>query len=292
MRSLPPLTALRVFEAAGSHLSFTEAAKSINVTQGAVSRQIKQLEDYLGVPLFVRLHHKLELTDAGSQLLPKLEQSFNMMEEAINEIRDPNQRQKMKILVPPTLATRWLARRLADFRERYPVLELSIYDRPIDHILFDCEIRFGLAAKPKNFSELLFLEQHIPVCLPSMLERAGQLELESNNLLHILHDGKNLPVWDDWLREAGLKDRVNTEGGIAFSTLDQAINALKSGAGFAVIEKHMITKELEEKTLVQFSDIEITGPYGYWLDIPAEKEGLSKVILFCDWLRQQSYLRK
>lgn len=289
MRSLPPLTALRVFEAAGKHLSFTEAAKSLNVTQGAVSRQIKQLEDYLGVPLFVRLHHKLELTDAGRQLLPKLEQSFNMMEEAINYIRDPNQRQKLNILVPPTLATRWLAGRLADFRQRYPELELSIYDHSSDQVQFDCEIRFGRTAKPKHFSELLFLEQHIPVCLPSMVERAGQLEQESSNLLHILHEGKKLPVWEDWLRAAGLDDRISAQRGMAFSTLDQAISALKTGAGFAVIEKRMIRKELENNALVQFNDTEISGPYGYWLDIPAERQGLSKVIRFCDWLRQQSY---
>ncbi|WP_458576410.1 LysR family transcriptional regulator [Aliamphritea spongicola] len=81
-------------------MSFTQAAHVLNVTQGAVSRQIKQLEDYLGVPLFIRLHHRLELTDAGRQLLTKLEQSFNLMEGAVQELRDPNQRQKLNILVP------------------------------------------------------------------------------------------------------------------------------------------------------------------------------------------------
>ena len=289
MRSLPSLTALRVFETAGKQLSFTLAAKQLHVTQGAVSRQIKQLEDYLGVPLFVRLHHKLELTDAGRQLLLKLDQSFNLMESAITGIRDPNQRQKLTILVPPTLATRWLAGRLPDFRQHYPELELSIYDHPCDQILFDCEIRFGRSARPKHFSELLFLEQHIPVCLPDMLERADQLEQESSNLLHILHEGEKLPVWDDWLRAAGLNDRIDADHGLAFSTLDQAISALKAGAGFAVIEKHMISCELKDKVLVQFSDTEISGPYGYWLDIPAEKQGLSKVIHFSDWLRQQQF---
>ena len=289
MRSLPSLTALRVFEIAGKQLSFTLAAKQLHVTQGAVSRQIKQLEDYLGVPLFVRLHHKLELTDAGRQLLPKLDQAFSLMEGAITEIRDPNQRQKLNILAPPTLATRLLARRLTDFRQCYPELELSIYDRPSDEILFDCEIRFGRTAKPKDISELLFREQHIPVCLPDMLERAMQLEYEASNLLHILHKGEKLPVWDDWLRAAGLNDRINADQGLAFSTLDQAINALKAGAGFAIIEKHMIRNELENNVLAQFSETEISGPYGYWLDIPVAKQGLSKVLYFRNWLRQQQF---
>lgn len=287
MRSLPSLTALRVFETAGKQLSFTQASKQLHVTQGAVSRQIKQLEDYLGVPLFVRLHHKLELTDAGQQLLLKLEQSFNLMEGAIQEIRDPNQRQKLHILVPPTFATRWLTARLADFRYRFPELELSIHDHRNDQVRFDCEIRFGRTAQPKHFSELLFLEQHVLVCEPELQLRADSLEKESNNLLHILHDSKKLPVWEDWLSTAQLSDIVDAKRGIEFSTLDQVINAIKAKVGFAVIDKNMISNELRDKTLVQHGDIEVSGPYGYWIDIPADNQGLSKVIHFTDWLREQ-----
>ena len=287
MRSLPSLTALRVFEAAGKQLSFTQAAKQLHVTQGAVSPQIKQLEEYLGVPLFIRLHHKLELTDAGKQLLSKLEQSFDLMESAIEEIKDPNQRLRLNILVPPTFATRWLAGRLADLRKNFPELELAIYDRPSDQLLFDCEIRFGQTAKPKHFSELLFLEQHVPVCLPDMIERAQNLEQESDNLLHILHEDMRLPVWKDWLAAAGKSEHINPDAGISFNTLDQVIHALNAGAGFAVIDKHMIGRELQLQGLVQFSDISVNGPYGYWLDIPAERQGLSKVIRFTEWLRGQ-----
>lgn len=287
MRSLPSLTALRVFETAGKQLSFTLTAKQLHVTQGAVSRQIKQLEDYLGVPLFVRLHHKLELTDAGRQLLFKLEQSFNLMEGAIQDIRDPNQRQKLNILAPPTFATRWLAGRLTDFRYRYPELELSIHDHHSDQVRFDCEIRFGRTAKPKHFSELLFLEQHIPVCIPELTERTCHLEKEANNLLHILHEGKKLPVWHDWLYAAQLNDVIDADRGIEFSTLDQVINAIKTGAGFAVIDTNMISSELRDNILMKFSDVEVSGPYGYWLDIPADNQGLSKVIHFTDWLREQ-----
>ncbi|TDR14809.1 DNA-binding transcriptional LysR family regulator [Marinomonas communis] len=287
MRQLPSLTALRVFEVAGKQLSFTMAAKQLYVTQGAVSRQIKQLEDYLGVPLFVRMHHKLELTDSGRQLLQKIEQSFDLIETAVTEIRDPKLRQKLNILVPPTLATRWLARRLTEFHKRFPELEVSVYDHPSEHVLFDCEIRFGRMAKPKHFSEMLFLEQHVPVCLPDMIDRAQNLTLEAGNLLHILHEGERLPVWRDWLEAAGLHQQVDADRGLSFSTLDQAISALKAGTGFAVIEKHMISRELEEGRLAQFSDIEVSGPYGYWLDIPPERQGLSKVVFFREWLHEQ-----
>lgn len=288
MRSLPPLTALRVFETAGKHLSFTQAAKDLHVTQGAVSRQIKQLEEYLGVPVFIRLHHKLELTDAGRQLLPKLEQSFNLMEVAVQELRDPNQRQKLSIFAPPTYATRWLAPRLADFNKRFSELKLSIQDQESEHALFDCSIRFGRTAKPNHYSELLMLEQHIAICAPELVEKAQQLETEERCLLHILHDRKRLPVWGNWLQEAGMAELVDVSRGMEFSTLDQVINAAVSGAGFAIIDKYMISQELKSQALVQFSDVEVAGPYGYWLDVSSERQGLAKVIRFTEWLRQSS----
>ncbi|MFP3456442.1 LysR substrate-binding domain-containing protein [Psychrobacter sp. SIMBA_152] len=285
MRSLPALTSLRVFETAGKCLSFTKAASQLNVTQSAVSRQIKHLEDYLGVPLFVRRHHRLDLTAAGQQLLSKLEQSFNLMETAVQELRDPNQRQKLTLLFPPTFATRWLAPRLADFHIHSPELQLSIHNNDSEHNIFDCHIRFGRTARPNHYSELIMLEQHVAVCAPHLLEQAKQL---NGNLLHILHEGQRLPVWENWLQAAGLTGEVDVNGGMEFSTLDQVSNAAINGAGFAIVDKRMISHELKMGTLVPFSQIEVSGPYGYWLDIKAERQGLAKVIRFTEWLRQIS----
>lgn len=285
MRSLPALTSLRVFETAGKCLSFTKAASQLNVTQSAVSRQIKHLEDYLGVPLFVRRHHRLELTAAGQQLLSKLEQSFNLMETAVQELRDPNQRQKLTLLFPPTFATRWLAPRLADFHIHSPELQLSIHNNDSEHNIFDCHIRFGRTARPNHYSELIMLEQHVAVCAPNLLEQAQQL---NGNLLHIIHEGQRLPVWENWLQAAGLTGEVNVDGGMEFSTLDQVSNAAINGAGFAIVDKRMISHELKMGTLVPFSQVEVSGPYGYWLDIKAERQGLAKVVRFTEWLRQVS----
>jgi len=285
MRSLPPLTALRVFETAGKHLSFTEAAKTLHVTQGAVSRQIKQLEDYLGVPLFVRLHHKMELTTAGVELLTKLEQSFDLMEDAIHDIRGDKQRQKLNVCAPPTFATRWLAPLLSDFQQRYPELELSVHNQESEHIIFDCVIRFGLLAKPRLYSKLLMLEQHVAVCAPTLESQASTLSFKHCNFLHILHDGQRLPVWGNWLRAASIDSNENDHRGMEFSTLDQVINAVRTGAGLAIIDKRMITEELREGSLVQFSNVELPGEYGYWLDIVKERQGLSKVQHFCQWLQ-------
>ncbi|MGH1539441.1 MAG: LysR family transcriptional regulator [Arenicella sp.] len=288
MRLLPPLSALRIFEVAGKQQSFTVAAKQLSITPGAVSKQIKQLEDYLGIPLFVRLHHKLELTEAGQELLQSLEQSFNLMEAAVSKVRDPNQRQKLSILAPPTFATRWLASRLTDLHHRFPKLELSVHNHYSEQIRFDCEIRFGRAKKPKHFSKLLFIEQHIPVCAPQLLERSKDLINENGNLLHILHQGKKLPIWESWLKAAKLDGAFDVEKGLEFSTLDQVINSIKAGTGFAVIDKNMIRHELQQGTLVQFNQTEVNGPYGYWLDISAEHQGVSKVTHFTQWLLQQA----
>jgi len=285
MRSLPALTSLRVFETAGKYLSFTKAASKLNVTQSAVSRQIKHLEDYLGVPLFVRRHHRLELTAAGQQLLTKLEQSFNLMETAVQELRDPNQRQKLTLLFPPTFATRWLAPRLADFHIHSPELQLSIHNNDSEHNIFDCLIRFGRTDLPNHYSELIMLEQHVAVCAPELLEQAKQL---NGNLLHIIHEGERLPVWENWLQAAGLTGEADVNGGMEFSTLDQVTNAAINGAGFAIVDKRMISQELKTGTLVPFSQIEVSGPYGYWLDIKAERQGLAKVVRFTEWLRQIS----
>jgi DNA-binding transcriptional LysR family regulator len=288
MRSLPALTSLRVFETTGKCLSFTQAAAQLHVTQSAVSRQIKQLEDYLGVALFIRRHHHLELTESGKQLLAKLEQSFNLMESAVQELRDPKQRQRLTLLVPPTFATRWLAPRLASLHRHSPELELSIHNSDSDHKLFDCCIRFGRTARPSHYSELIMLEQHVAVCAPELVDRARHLDQTDGSLLHILHKGERLPVWQNWLQAAGLTDQVDANRGMEFSTLDQVTNAAINGAGFAIIDKHMISRELQSGALVPFSDIEVSGPYGYWLDINAERQGLAKVIRFTEWLREIS----
>ena len=288
MRSLPAMTSLRVFETTGKCLSFTQAATQLHVTQSAVSRQIKQLEDYLGVALFYRHHHRLELTAAGKQLLAKLEQSFNLMESAIQELRDPKQRQRLTLLAPPTFATRWLAPRLASFHRHSPELELSIYDSNIDNKLFDCCIRFGRTAKPRHYSELIMLEQHIAVCAPRILDQADDIKNADGYLLHILHNGKRLPVWQNWLLAANLIDQVDARRGMEFSTLDQVTNAAISGGGFAIIDKHMVNNEVQTGSLVKFSDVEVSGPYGYWLDINTERLSLSKVIRFMEWLREVS----
>lgn len=285
MRTLPPLKSLRVFEATARALSFTRAALELNVTQGAVSRQIKSLEDYLGTPLFVRHARSLSLTEAGAALLPEIAGAFDTLESALDSVKSGDSRTTLHILSPPTLASRWLASRLGDFHDRFPDFSLVLLDRDSDRELADCEIRFGREANTRCHSENLFLETHVPVCAPPLLDAAQDMASQQKRLLHVRHQGKPLPIWSDWFVAAGIGDRVNPAAGITYSTLEQVINAAKAGSGFAVIDRRMIADELAQGSLLQFSPVETTGPYGYWLDVPKSKLGLSKVDRFTDWLR-------
>ncbi|MGH8435798.1 MAG: LysR substrate-binding domain-containing protein [Pseudomonas sp.] len=289
MRQLPSLNTLRVFEEVARHRSFSQAAEILNVTQGAVSRQIKQLEGYLGVTLFVRTPRGLSLTPAGTSLAPHLGEAFDHIERALQAVRVPNLRQRLRILAPPTWASRWLSPRLKAFCQRYPDISLSVSNQASPETLAetDCHIRFGLSAASTGDSRLLVMERHIAVASPELFDNQQAPDLSQHPLLHILHEGKRLKVWENWLEAMGRSD-IEADQGLEFSTLDQVIHTALAGGGLAVIDRQMIERELAEGRLLPITPVEVVGPYGYWLDIPADKRGLSKVELFSTWLNLMS----
>jgi len=285
MRQLPSLNMLRVFEEVARHRSFSQAALGLNVTQGAVSRQIKQLEDYLGVALFIRTPQGLSLTETGLALSPQLSDAFDHVERALQAVRVPNLRQRLRIVAPPTWATRWLSAHLRAFCQCYPDISLSVtHQSGHDNLAeIDCHIRFGLEAATQCSSQLLVMERHMAVASPELFVNGQPPDLRQFPLLHILHDGKRLKVWENWLAAMGRED-VDAGQGLEFSTLDQVIHTALAGGGLAVIDRQMIEKELANGSLLPITPLEVLGPYGYWLDVANDKQGLSKVRLFTDWL--------
>ncbi|MDI3273370.1 LysR substrate-binding domain-containing protein [Pseudomonas sp. AL03] len=285
MRQLPSLNMLRVFEEVARHRSFSQAALGLNVTQGAVSRQIKQLEDYLGVALFIRTPQGLSLTETGLALSPQLSDAFDHVERALQAVRVPNLRQRLRIVAPPTWATRWLSAQLRAFCQRYPDISLSVTNQTGHDNLaeIDCHIRFGLEAASHCSSQLLVMERHMAVASPELFINGQPPDLRQFPLLHILHDGKRLKVWENWLAAMGRED-IDAGQGLEFSTLDQVIHTALAGGGLAVIDRQMIEKELANGSLLPITPVEVVGPYGYWLDVANDKQGLSKVRLFTDWL--------
>ncbi|KWI52216.1 LysR family transcriptional regulator [Burkholderia pseudomultivorans] len=287
MRRLPSLIALRFFEETARHLSFNRAAVSLCVTQGAVSRQIRLLEDALGVRLFERDHKGVRLTEAGQRLLPFVGQAFDTIERGIGEVAAgrPGAKRRLTVSLPPTFATQWFSPRLGTLAEALPDVELSIRTEPADDC--HCHIRFGRAVRPGMQSELLMMERHALVGAPRY--RGDTLDALFGRLpsLHVLHEGKRLTLWADWCEQAGV-DAARIGDGIEFSTLEQAIRAARKGAGLAVVDLNMIEEEIAEGSLVRLSPVQPIGPFGYWLDVEPESVALEHVTAFAAWLRGQA----
>jgi DNA-binding transcriptional LysR family regulator len=285
---LPPLNALKAFAVAARQGSFTLAGEELHVTQGAISRQIKQLEAALGVPLFVRVHQGVALTDAGRELAESLQRLFAEMEVAVNKAAGPYRRQLLAVNVPPTFATRWLAPRLSDFQARYPDIDLSITtDRigsPRETRALDCLIVFDRQPWSQVACEAVLQECHIMVSSPALWRLGQPPALLGATLLHVLDGGQRLPVWERWIAQHG-PHGLDVRPGLTFSTLDQAINAAVTGAGVAVVDAAMVVRELQSGDLLRHNPMQVPGPFGYWFVVPARQSAVpERVHDFKAWL--------
>jgi LysR family transcriptional regulator, glycine cleavage system transcriptional activator len=284
VRRLPSLTALRFFEESARHMSFNQSALALCVTPGAVSRQIRLLEDALGTRLFVRDHKGIRLTAQGAELLACVSQAFDSIEHvtrALSTSRN-SERKRLTVCAPPTFATRWLSPRLGSLMDAVPDIDLSVRTDAVE--TRHCTIRFGVEALPDRRSELLFIERHVLVGAPKFAAQTVDALLPRVPTLHVLHNDTRLTLWPNWLDAAGLP-RELAENGIEFSTLDQAIRAARAGSGLAVVDRNMIADELDDGSLVRLSPVESSGPYGYWLDIAPGHAGEDWVLAFAEWLR-------
>lgn len=284
MRRLPSLIALRFFEETARHLSFNRAAKSLCVTQGAVSRQIRILEESLGEKLFERDHRGIRLTAAGERLVPCVVEAFDILERATHPKSATISRRRLVLALPPTFATQWFSPRLPLLAAALPEVELSVRTGMTTDC--HCAIRFGRGALAGAYSELIAIERHTLVGAPSLAGMPVETLVRQRPRLHVLHEDERLNLWPDWLESAGLP-AGDGNSNIEFSTLEQAIHAARKGAGLAIVDRNMITEELANGSLLAFSDVQVNGPYGYWLDIAREHVQLSHVQAFVDWLRQQ-----
>ena len=292
MRRLPPLNALRAFEASARTASFTKAGELLHVTQGAVSRQIKQLEDWLGKPVFIRHSHGLVLTPAGSVLAKSIEQAFGNLANAVDQIQNLGARQRISVNVPETFASRWLAPRLRGFHSRHPDIDLSITTNAVASLRearqYDCLVMYLAEPWASCDCWLLRQEQHIAVASPELWSEGRPPSPNKATLLHILAGARRLPVWENWLASKGMR-QVDARPGIAFSTMDQAINAAVSGAGVAVVDAPMVERDLRDNRLRRLDEHELTGPQGYWFVEPRERgvqdaAHSAVVALFKAWL--------
>lgn len=292
---MPALNALKAFEAAGTTGSFTRAATLLNVTQSAVSRQVRQLEEQLGETLFFRGHQHLALTLEGRVLLKALQQSFDKIELTVRAIQQKNDANRLRINVPPTFAARWLIPRLARLREALPELELTVTSQLNDGIAdstrLDCAIRFGDGEWSGLDSTLLMQERHIAVAAPSLLARhdaTKPIDLNRYTLLHVLSgvDQRYL-TWQHWLDAANIEG-VSTDGGYEFDLLDYSIQAAIDGIGITIADRNMIQRELASGQLRQVLDVQVDGHQSYWFVLrPGQRESGAQR-QFAKWLQAEA----
>lgn len=285
LSDLPPLNALRAFEATARLQSMTLASKELHVTHGAISKQIKILEDYLGFALFVRLHKKLALTDEATRYFPHVQAALQTLSSATSDLRrQPSKPQTLAINVLPSLTINWLIPRMEQFKSRYPHLyvDLSIGDFAVDFTQgkYDIAIRSSTSI-PKGVNYIKLMDEDLClVCAPSL---APQLKsIEDINQVTLLKHTTRPELWPYWAEKVGLTlTQVQTFGVEHFYMLSQAA---ASGMGAALIPRFFIEEQLQNGSLVIPFDAPFTSPYCYYLLTPKSTSLPLKVQAFVEWL--------
>lgn len=287
-RRLPPLNALRAFEAAARHLSFARAADELHLTPSAISHQIKALEKQLGVHLFERRGRKVALSDAGGRYYPALRQAFDQMQTATENLRLDQGLGVLNINVLPTFAVRWLVPQLGDFQRRHPEIEVRMTTSAeiIDFNRHDADaaVRFGSGRWPGLTARLLMREEIVPVCSPKLLENGPPLESPAD-LRHypLLHDVNRPDVWRQWLTAVG-ETSIDPERGLKLETTNLAVQGALQGLGIVPVNPTLVRPELEAGTLVEPFGFHLAVDNGYYLVYPTGRESRPRLRAFEAWL--------
>jgi LysR family glycine cleavage system transcriptional activator len=294
-RDLPPLSALRAFEAAARHLSFSKAAAELHVTPAAISHQIAGLEAYYGVQLFRRLTRALMLTEAAQAALPPLREAFERLGEAAQRLDAHRTEGVLTISVSPSFAAKWLVPRLSRFQALNPRIELRIdaNDQLVDFDRdgVDLGIRYGRGGYPGLRVDMLIEDEVAPVCSPRLMAGPHPLrrpaDLRHHALLHV--EWKTMseaaPSWRMWLLAAGIEG-VDSGRGPRFSLESMALQAAIDGQGVALTSNVLSEDDVRAGHLVRPFDITLGPPgrFAYWVVCPAWRAEQPKVQAFRDWL--------
>jgi len=291
-RSLPPLNALRAFEAAARHLSFTRAASELSVTQAAVSQQIRTLEEHLGVRLFRRQSRRLLLTDAGQILAPTLRRSLEEIRLACTRVRAARAGGRLSVNVTPYFSARWLAPRVGDFWEQHPEIELRLHHTvtPPDFARGDADaaVRWGIGPWPEVGSDFLFRAEPTPTFSPVLLQGPDAIRTPEDLRHHLLvHDNEdNLEGWVRWLESAGITD-IDPRDGLLIDDVHVMVQAAVDGRAVAMLTRMMVTDHISAGRLVQPFHLEVSG-FSYHLVYPADTRMNPNLSVFRDWLLEQA----
>lgn len=298
---LPPLLALRVFESAARHQSFKNAAEELFVTPGAVSQQIRLLEEHVGVELFVRDGRRVLLSDAGRLAAPILGEAFARMHDAVRQMKLAQRKGRVAVSAAPSFVAKWLMPRLAHFNGLHPDIDvwvsadMALTDFSTSDV--DIAIRYGAGGYYGVSFEQLLPETLLPVCSPALFE-AAPIRQPSDLLNHILlHDlsaeaDASCPDWGMWLKAQGV-DGIDAGRGPRFNQHQLVLEAAVAGRGVALARRQLAQSDLSAGRLVPLFESEGAPiEFGYHLVWPQGRDLTKAQETFMDWLRSEADLAR
>lgn len=308
-QQLPPLNALRTFEAVARLKSFTKAADELSVTRAAVSHQIKNLEDFVGFPLIERLTRSISLTPAGEASLPKLREGFNSLSDAVRIMQSHTANEKLNVWMAPSFASKWLIPKLHSFSTEYPEIDMQIsavsglvdtaeqYSYSMEELFraedADIVIRFGSGDYPGCTVHKLFPVRAVPLCSPALLENPNKPLNKPEDLAHhtLLHDNtayEGRPQWRKWLKQGNIKG-IKHQRGLSFNHISLAIDSAIDGQGVLLGIEAMARIDIEAGRLcIPFERslaLEMCFYVIYPEDVSANQHAVDS---FVSWIMEQA----
>lgn len=298
-RLLPGTRALRTLEAAARHLNFTRAADELGLTPAAVSHQIKEIEDQLGLVLFTRTSRTIRLTEAGTVLFEASTDALDLLGRAVSRAQKLTRGTALlKVTLDAQFASKWLMRRVDDFRKHHPTIELrfdiayEVRDFELDDI--DVGIRFGAGKYPGLRAHRLFDNILIPVCSPSLLTSGPPLrelrDLFNHTLAHIewSRQGVTWPNWRMWMAAAGVNDFDDSRT-VVFGNSTDAVQAALDGNAVALADFAMVANDLSQGRLVQPFELglRVAPEFAYFLVYPESTADDPRIVAFREWILEE-----
>jgi LysR family glycine cleavage system transcriptional activator len=288
---LPSLNGLRAFEAAARHLSFTVAASELNVTQTAISHQIRRLEQELGIRLFVRRNRTLDLTPEARDYLPGVRAAFNDLRLATDRLRRKGEGHVLTVSTLASLAAKWLLPRLSTFQQAHPGIDVrittstSLVDFRTGDV--DAAIRYGRGHWPGLRADWLMADELFPICSPALLAGNKPLRCPEDLAHHtLLHSSSGYDDdWRLWLTAAGLPADISRQPGLTFDLIFMTVQAAIDGFGVAMGRTSYVETDIAKGRLVVPFEITLPADAGFYLVSPEARAEPAKLSAFRQWLR-------
>lgn len=286
-RRLPALNALKAFEAAARHESFTRASEELCVTPGAVSHQVKALEAELGVKLFNRKPQRLLITEAGSGYLVVIRDALDRIAEGTERLLLRQSAGVLTVSVSPNFASKWLVHRLGRFANAHPSVDLRI-SATLEHVDFarediDIAIRHSDGNEPGLDVTRLYTEELFPVCSPGLLLGKNAIQKPSDLAHHTLLHLDNRQDWTKWLDLAGVTN-ADLSRGTVLNQASMVIDAAVDGQGVALARTGLAAHDIINGRLVRPFGLALPVPYAYWIVCPEATAQLPKIVTFREWI--------